>query len=167
MALYRGIINGKLPLVYLHFTLGWETTNILSIQVNCHRGGNDNSHSFQGFPGADPVSDEARRKRKLIAQAALSGRSFSSPNGQLDMHYLRKALAKVSTAKSYNWSVGGRMNDIGHESQQFQADSSSRKSLNDSSKFSKIISNSMKLRSLLCGFSAVLENLANSPHNHC
>ncbi|XP_032887969.1 von Willebrand factor A domain-containing protein 5B2-like [Amblyraja radiata] len=93
---------------------------------------NVESTNGKGFPGADPVSDEARRKRKLIAQAALSGRSFSSPNGQLDMHYLRKALAKVSTAKSYNWSVGGRMNDIGHESQQFQADSCSRKSLNDS-----------------------------------
>ncbi|XP_055501523.1 von Willebrand factor A domain-containing protein 5B1 isoform X4 [Leucoraja erinacea] len=93
---------------------------------------NVESTNGKGFPGADPVSDEARRKRKLIAQAALSGRSFSSPNGQLDMHYLRKALAKVSTAKSYNWSVGGRMNDIGQESQQFQADSSSRKSLNDS-----------------------------------
>ncbi|XP_072897430.1 von Willebrand factor A domain-containing protein 5B1 isoform X3 [Hemitrygon akajei] len=86
----------------------------------------------KGFLGIDPASDEARRKRKLMAQAALSGRSFSSPNGQLDMHYLRKALEKVSSAKSHNWSIGGRMNDIDHVSQQFQADSSSRKSINDS-----------------------------------
>ncbi|XP_072111247.1 von Willebrand factor A domain-containing protein 5B1 isoform X4 [Mobula birostris] len=86
----------------------------------------------KGFFGIDPASDEARRKTKLIAQAALSGRSFSSPNGQLDMHYLRKALEKVSTAKSHNWSIGGRMNDIDHVSQQFQADSSSRKSISDS-----------------------------------
>ncbi|XP_051873957.1 von Willebrand factor A domain-containing protein 5B1 isoform X2 [Pristis pectinata] len=93
---------------------------------------NFESLSGKGFLGNDPASDEARRKRKLIAQAALSGRSFSSPNGQLDMHYLRKALEKVSTAKSHNWSIGGRMNDIEHESQQFQADSSSSKSLTDS-----------------------------------
>ncbi|XP_078266399.1 von Willebrand factor A domain-containing protein 5B1 isoform X2 [Rhinoraja longicauda] len=102
----------------------WESSKKTLSNVEASNG--------KGFPGAEPVSDEARRKRKLIAQAALSGRSFSSPNGQLDMHYLRKALANVSTAKSYNWSVGGRMNDIGHESQQFQADSCSRKSLNDS-----------------------------------
>ncbi|XP_059800196.1 von Willebrand factor A domain-containing protein 5B2 isoform X2 [Hypanus sabinus] len=88
--------------------------------------------SSKGFLGIDSASDETSRKRKLMAQAALSGRSFSSPNGQLDMHYLRKALEKVSTAKSHNWSIGGRMNDIDHVSQQFQADSSSRKSINDS-----------------------------------
>ncbi|XP_067851254.1 von Willebrand factor A domain-containing protein 5B1 isoform X2 [Heptranchias perlo] len=82
--------------------------------------------------GVDPSSDEARRKRKVIAQAALSCRSFSSPNGQLDMRHLRKALEKVSTDRTLNWSVGGRINDIGCESQQFQADSFSRKSLNDS-----------------------------------
>uniref|UniRef100_UPI00398E781E von Willebrand factor A domain-containing protein 5B1 n=1 Tax=Pristiophorus japonicus TaxID=55135 RepID=UPI00398E781E len=82
--------------------------------------------------GVDPSSDEARRKRKVIAQAALSGRSFSSPNGQLDMRHLRKALEKVSTDQTMNWSVGGRINDIGCESQQFQADSFSRMSLNDS-----------------------------------
>ncbi|XP_060690666.1 von Willebrand factor A domain-containing protein 5B1 isoform X3 [Hemiscyllium ocellatum] len=82
--------------------------------------------------GIDHSSDEARRKRKLIAQAALSGRSFSSPNGQLDMRHLRKALEKVSTDQMLNWSVGGRMNDIGCESQQFQADGFSRRNLNDS-----------------------------------
>ncbi|XP_038672148.1 von Willebrand factor A domain-containing protein 5B1 isoform X2 [Scyliorhinus canicula] len=82
--------------------------------------------------GGDPSSDEARRKRKVIAQAALSGRSFSSPNGQLDMRHLRKALEKVSTGQTLNWSVGGRINYIGCESQQFQADSSSRRTLNDS-----------------------------------
>ncbi|XP_043558374.1 von Willebrand factor A domain-containing protein 5B1 isoform X2 [Chiloscyllium plagiosum] len=82
--------------------------------------------------GIDHSSDEARRKRKLIAQAALSGRSFSSPNGQLDMCHLRKALEKVSTDQIVNWSVGGRMNDIGCESQQFQADGFSMRNLNDS-----------------------------------
>ncbi|XP_078062685.1 von Willebrand factor A domain-containing protein 5B1 isoform X2 [Mustelus asterias] len=82
--------------------------------------------------GGDPSSDEARRKRKVIAQAALSGRSFSSPNGQLDMRHLRKALEKVSTGQTLNWSVSGRINYIGCESQQFQADSCSRRNLNDS-----------------------------------
>ncbi|XP_041060012.1 von Willebrand factor A domain-containing protein 5B1 isoform X6 [Carcharodon carcharias] len=82
--------------------------------------------------GVDPSSDEARKKRKVIAQAALSGRSFSSPNGQLDMRHLRKALEKVSTGQTLNWSVAGRINDIGCEPQQFQADSFSRRNLNDS-----------------------------------
>ncbi|XP_078420176.1 von Willebrand factor A domain-containing protein 5B1 isoform X2 [Cetorhinus maximus] len=82
--------------------------------------------------GVDPSSDEARKKRKVIAQAALSGRSFSSPNGQLDMRHLHKALEKVSTGQTLNWSVAGRINDIGCEPQQFQADSFSRRNLNDS-----------------------------------
>ncbi|XP_069753313.1 von Willebrand factor A domain-containing protein 5B1 isoform X2 [Narcine bancroftii] len=93
---------------------------------------NFESFNNKGSLGVDSTSDEARRKRKLLAQAALSGRSFSSPNGQLDMHYLRKALEKVSTTNFHNWSIEGRMNDIEHESQQFQADSCSRKSLHDS-----------------------------------
>ncbi|XP_059507125.1 von Willebrand factor A domain-containing protein 5B2 isoform X2 [Stegostoma tigrinum] len=93
--------------------------------------------NFELVDDKDTVShdhslDEARRKRKLIAQAALSGRSFSSPNGQLDMRHLRKALEKVSTDQILNWSVGGRINDIGCESQQFQADAFSRRNLNDS-----------------------------------
>ncbi|XP_007887560.2 von Willebrand factor A domain-containing protein 5B1 [Callorhinchus milii] len=89
----------------------------------------------KNFAGIDPSADESRKKRKVMAQAALSNRSFSSPNGQLDMHHLHRALEKVSTDReNLNQSLGGRINECG--SQQFQTNSLSRKSLTDSSSLS-------------------------------
>ncbi|XP_043926564.1 von Willebrand factor A domain-containing protein 5B2 [Protopterus annectens] len=41
-------------------------------------------------------SEEIRKKQKAFARAAMSSRSFSSPQGDLDMHRLRRALEKVS-----------------------------------------------------------------------
>uniref|UniRef100_A0ABM5G425 von Willebrand factor A domain-containing protein 5B2 n=1 Tax=Pogona vitticeps TaxID=103695 RepID=A0ABM5G425_9SAUR len=52
-------------------------------------------------------SDELVRKKKALARAALSGRSFSSPHGELDAHRLRRALEKVS--KKRNQSVEGKL----------------------------------------------------------
>uniref|UniRef100_A0A674J345 von Willebrand factor A domain containing 5B2 n=1 Tax=Terrapene triunguis TaxID=2587831 RepID=A0A674J345_9SAUR len=40
-------------------------------------------------------SEELARRKKALARAALSGRSFSSPHGELDAHRLRRALEKV------------------------------------------------------------------------
>ncbi|TRY69722.1 hypothetical protein DNTS_035405, partial [Danionella cerebrum] len=45
---------------------------------------------------AGKLLDESQRRQKALARCALAGRSFSSPQGDLDMHRLRRALEKVS-----------------------------------------------------------------------
>nr|XP_060622716.1 von Willebrand factor A domain-containing protein 5B2 [Anolis sagrei ordinatus] len=60
-------------------------------------------------------SEELVRKKKALARAALCGRSFSSPHGELDAHRLRRALEKVS--KKRNRSVEGKLDEIGPELQ--------------------------------------------------
>lgn len=53
------------------------------------------------------------RRKKALARAALSGRSFSSPHGELDAHRLRRALDKVSQKR--NQSLEGKLDEIGPE----------------------------------------------------
>ncbi|XP_074860240.1 von Willebrand factor A domain-containing protein 5B2 [Carettochelys insculpta] len=70
-------------------------------------------------------SEELARRKKVLARAALSGRSFSSPHGELDVHRLRGALEKVSQKR--NQSLEGKLDEIGPELQRL------RRSLADSS----------------------------------
>ncbi|XP_053166305.1 von Willebrand factor A domain-containing protein 5B2 isoform X2 [Hemicordylus capensis] len=70
-------------------------------------------------------SEELVRRKKALARAALSGRSFSSPHGELDAHRLRRALEKVS--QKWNRSLEGKLDEIGPEPQKM------RKSIADSS----------------------------------
>ncbi|KAL8188125.1 UNVERIFIED_CONTAM: hypothetical protein K2H54_061924, partial [Gekko kuhli] len=70
-------------------------------------------------------SEELVRRNKVLARAALSGRSFSSPHGELDAHRLRRALEKVSQKR--NRSMEGKLDEIGPELQK------TRKSVADSS----------------------------------
>ncbi|XP_018119038.1 von Willebrand factor A domain-containing protein 5B2 isoform X2 [Xenopus laevis] len=53
--------------------------------------------SFSKAPGTQ--SSEELVKRKALMQATMSGRSFSSPHGELDMLRLRSVLDKVSQSK--------------------------------------------------------------------
>ncbi|XP_054838716.1 von Willebrand factor A domain-containing protein 5B2 [Eublepharis macularius] len=69
-------------------------------------------------------SEELVRRNKVLARAALSGRSFSSPHGELDAHRLRRALEKVS--KKRNRSLEGKLDEIGPDLQKM------RKSIADS-----------------------------------
>ncbi|XP_053343169.1 von Willebrand factor A domain-containing protein 5B2 [Clarias gariepinus] len=52
-------------------------------------------------------------RHKALARAALAGRSFSSPQGDLDMHRLRRALERVS----FEQTVGGRLEESDSETQ--------------------------------------------------
>ncbi|XP_037386944.1 von Willebrand factor A domain-containing protein 5B2-like [Pygocentrus nattereri] len=54
--------------------------------------------------------EECVRRQKALARCALASRSFSSPQGDLDMHRLRRALERVS----FEQTVGGKLdeNDI-------------------------------------------------------
>uniref|UniRef100_A0A8C4VW32 von Willebrand factor A domain containing 5B2 n=1 Tax=Gopherus evgoodei TaxID=1825980 RepID=A0A8C4VW32_9SAUR len=74
---------------------------------------------------APGCSEELARRKKALARAALSGRSFSSPHGELDAHRLRRALEKVSQKR--NQSLEGKLDEIGPELQRL------RRSLADSS----------------------------------
>ncbi|KAF7692611.1 von Willebrand factor A domain-containing protein 5B1 isoform X1 [Silurus meridionalis] len=46
-------------------------------------------------------------RQKALARAAMAGRSFSSPQGDLDMHRLRRALERVS----FEQALGGRLEE--------------------------------------------------------
>ncbi|XP_061493460.1 von Willebrand factor A domain-containing protein 5B2 isoform X2 [Rhineura floridana] len=86
------------------------------------------SHALPGVGTTVSValsSEELMRRKKALARAALSGRSFSSPHGELDAHRLRRALEKVSQKR--NWSLEGKLDQIGPELQKM------RKSAADSS----------------------------------
>ncbi|XP_034988897.2 von Willebrand factor A domain-containing protein 5B2 isoform X2 [Zootoca vivipara] len=85
----------------------------------------------QAHSGAAPKvsvalsSEELVRRKKALARAALSGRSFSSPHGELDAHRLCRALEKVSQKR--NRSLEGKLDEIGPELQKM------RRSIADSS----------------------------------
>ncbi|XP_026545269.1 von Willebrand factor A domain-containing protein 5B2, partial [Notechis scutatus] len=60
-------------------------------------------------------SEELMHKKKALARTAMSGRSFSSPHGELDAHRLRRALEKVSQKPIR--SLEGKLDEIGPELQ--------------------------------------------------
>ncbi|XP_066508877.1 von Willebrand factor A domain-containing protein 5B2-like isoform X1 [Hoplias malabaricus] len=66
--------------------------------------------------------EECERRQKALARCALASRSFSSPQGDLDMHRLRRALERVS----FEQAVGGRLEESyteTHNTPQFLTDS--------------------------------------------
>ncbi|KAI7809549.1 von Willebrand factor A domain-containing protein 5B2 [Triplophysa rosa] len=73
--------------------------------------------------------DESHRRQKALARSALAGRSFSSPQGDLDMHRLRRALERVS----FEQAVGGRLEESDTDTHSTPRGALSRPSLTDSS----------------------------------
>lgn len=63
-------------------------------------------------------SEELARRQKALARAALAGRSFSSPHGELDARRLCRALEKVSQKR--NQSVEGRLDQLGPRTPRLQ-----------------------------------------------
>ncbi|KAJ8389566.1 hypothetical protein AAFF_G00118030 [Aldrovandia affinis] len=72
--------------------------------------------------------EESRRRQKALARSAMASRSFSSPQGELDMHRLRRALEKVS----FDQALGGRLDESDGEAQPSPRGALSRRSLTDS-----------------------------------
>ncbi|XP_014795333.1 PREDICTED: von Willebrand factor A domain-containing protein 5B2 isoform X2 [Calidris pugnax] len=64
-------------------------------------------------------TEELARRRKGLARAAMAGRSFSSPHGELDAHRLRRALEKVSQKR--NQSLEGQLDQLGPRGRQSQS----------------------------------------------
>ncbi|XP_056336617.1 von Willebrand factor A domain-containing protein 5B2 [Danio aesculapii] len=77
---------------------------------------------------AGKLLDESRRRQKALARSALAGRSFSSPQGDLDMHRLRRALERVS----FEQAVGGRLEESDTETHSTSRGGLYRPSLTDS-----------------------------------
>ncbi|MBN3325562.1 VW5B2 protein, partial [Atractosteus spatula] len=86
------------------------------------------NESSNGKAGAVPNSEESRWRQRTLARSAMSGRSFSSPQGELDMHRLRRALEKVS----FDQTLGGRLEESDGETQPTPRGALSRRSLTDS-----------------------------------
>ncbi|XP_059357316.1 von Willebrand factor A domain-containing protein 5B2 isoform X2 [Carassius carassius] len=77
---------------------------------------------------AGKLLDESRRRQKALARSALASRSFSSPQGDLDMHRLRRALEKVS----FEQAVGGRLEESDTDTHSTSRGGLSRPSLTES-----------------------------------
>ena len=76
----------------------------------------------------------------------MAARSFSSPQGELEMHRLRRALERVS----FDQTLGGRLDESDGETKPPSGGTLSRRSLTDSSKMlSKTEKNRIMLHILL------------------
>ncbi|XP_061861874.1 von Willebrand factor A domain-containing protein 5B2 [Colius striatus] len=63
-------------------------------------------------------TEELAQRKTTLARAALAGRSFSSPHGELDAHRLRRALEKVSQKR--NQSLEARLDELGPQGRRLQ-----------------------------------------------
>ncbi|KAM9791699.1 von Willebrand factor A domain-containing protein 5B2 isoform 2-T2 [Syngnathus typhle] len=73
--------------------------------------------------------DESHWRQKSLARSTMAARSFSSPQGELEMHRLRRALERVS----FNQTLGGRLDESDGETK--PPETLSHRSLNDSSQY--------------------------------
>ncbi|XP_077370398.1 von Willebrand factor A domain-containing protein 5B1 isoform X2 [Festucalex cinctus] len=73
--------------------------------------------------------DDSHWRQKWLARSTMSARSFSSPQGELEMHRLRRALERVS----FDQTLGGKLDESDGETK--PPETLSHRSLNDSSGF--------------------------------
>ncbi|XP_056148994.1 von Willebrand factor A domain-containing protein 5B2 [Lampris incognitus] len=72
--------------------------------------------------------EESRRRQRSLVRSTMAARSFSSPQGELDMHHLRRALERVS----FDQTLGGRLEESDAETLATPRGTMSRRSLTDS-----------------------------------
>uniref|UniRef100_A0A3P8SQA9 von Willebrand factor A domain containing 5B2 n=1 Tax=Amphiprion percula TaxID=161767 RepID=A0A3P8SQA9_AMPPE len=73
-------------------------------------------------------SEESRRRQKALVRSTMAARSFSSPQGELEMHRLRRALERVS----FDQTLGGRLDESDGETKPPSRGTTSHRSLTDS-----------------------------------
>ncbi|XP_077413737.1 von Willebrand factor A domain-containing protein 5B2 [Vanacampus margaritifer] len=71
--------------------------------------------------------DDSHWRQKSLARSTMAARSFSSPQGELEMHRLRRALERVS----FDQTLGGKLDESDGETK--PPETLSHRSLNDSS----------------------------------
>ncbi|XP_020489651.3 von Willebrand factor A domain-containing protein 5B1 isoform X1 [Labrus bergylta] len=72
--------------------------------------------------------EECRKRQKALARSTMAARSFSSPQGELEMHRLRRALERVS----FDQTLGGRLEESDGETKPPSRGTLSHRSLTDS-----------------------------------
>ncbi|KAM9323681.1 LOW QUALITY PROTEIN: von Willebrand factor A domain-containing protein 5B1 [Pholidichthys leucotaenia] len=72
--------------------------------------------------------EESHKRQKALARSTMAARSFSSPQGELEMHRLRRALEKVS----FDQTLGGKLEESDGETQPPSKAALSHRSLTDS-----------------------------------
>uniref|UniRef100_A0A3B4FQT6 von Willebrand factor A domain-containing protein 5B2-like n=1 Tax=Pundamilia nyererei TaxID=303518 RepID=A0A3B4FQT6_9CICH len=77
---------------------------------------------------ADSSWEESRRRQKALARSTMAARSFSSPQGELEMHRLRRALERVS----FDQTLGGKLEESDGETKPTPRGTASHRSLTDS-----------------------------------
>ncbi|XP_054595503.2 von Willebrand factor A domain-containing protein 5B1 [Nothobranchius furzeri] len=70
----------------------------------------------------------SRRRQKALARSTMAARSFSSPQGELEMHRLRRALERVS----FDQTLGGRLDESDGETKPPSQENTSHRSVTDS-----------------------------------
>ncbi|XP_041659513.1 von Willebrand factor A domain-containing protein 5B1 [Cheilinus undulatus] len=65
----------------------------------------DGANKSGGLDGGE----ESLKRQKALARSTMAARSFSSPQGELEMHRLRRALERVS----FDQTLGGRLEENG------------------------------------------------------
>ncbi|XP_029687299.1 von Willebrand factor A domain-containing protein 5B1 isoform X2 [Takifugu rubripes] len=73
-------------------------------------------------------SKESQRRHKALVRSTMAARSFSSPQGDLEMHRLRRALERVS----FDQTLGGRLDESDGETKPPSRGTLSYKSITDS-----------------------------------
>ena len=73
--------------------------------------------------------EDARKRQRALVRSTMAARSFSSPQGDLDMHRLRRALERVS----FDQTLGGRLEESDGETYSTPRGVLARRSLTDSS----------------------------------
>uniref|UniRef100_A0A3B4ANT0 VWFA domain-containing protein n=1 Tax=Periophthalmus magnuspinnatus TaxID=409849 RepID=A0A3B4ANT0_9GOBI len=75
------------------------------------------------------TKEDSRRRHKVLARSTMAARSFSSPQGEIEMHRLRRALERVS----FDQTLGGRLDESDADTKPPSGpDTLSHRSLNDS-----------------------------------
>ncbi|KAJ0058707.1 hypothetical protein NL108_000440, partial [Boleophthalmus pectinirostris] len=75
------------------------------------------------------VNEESTRRHKVLARSTMAARSFSSPQGEMEMHRLRRALERVS----FDQTLGGRLDESDADTKPPSGpDTLSHRSLSDS-----------------------------------
>ncbi|CAL8312558.1 unnamed protein product [Gadus morhua 'NCC'] len=72
--------------------------------------------------------EDARKRQRALVRSTMAARSFSSPQGDLDMHRLRRALERVS----FDQTLGGRLEESDGETYSTPRGVLARRSLTDS-----------------------------------
>ncbi|TSU88988.1 von Willebrand factor A domain-containing protein 5B1 [Bagarius yarrelli] len=101
-----------IPVKFTHRRLSVTTSTAMDRYMVWRHGGQDLWHHKAFIKQISLASwlldgEDSVLGQKTLARAALAGRSFSSPQGELDMHRLRKALERFS----FQQAVGGSLEE--------------------------------------------------------